>query len=78
MHFQSLFKWFLDFLMFVALSCCSRTLDMLDHCVMRTGHQVSLRTACAVVLACCQYRMPEPIRQADLLSREYVRSLTTQ
>lgn len=39
------------------------------------GHKVSLATATRLTLACCQHRIPEPIRQADLKSREYVRRL---
>jgi hypothetical protein len=37
------------------------------------GHEISLTTAVQVVLACCKYRIPEPLRQADLLSRQFVR-----
>eukprot|EP00922_Rhytidocystis_sp_ex-Travisia-forbesii_P006681 GHVS01009718.1.p1 GENE.GHVS01009718.1~~GHVS01009718.1.p1 ORF type:complete len:291 (+),score=34.89 GHVS01009718.1:140-1012(+) len=37
------------------------------------GHKVSLPTACAVVQACCIHRVPEPIRQADILSKQYLR-----
>ncbi|XP_078701632.1 endonuclease V-like [Branchiostoma floridae x Branchiostoma belcheri] len=37
------------------------------------GHRVTLDTAVKLVYACCQYRVPEPIRQADLRSREYIR-----
>lgn len=40
------------------------------------GHRVSLETAVNVVKACCQYKNPEPIRQADLGSREYLRTLS--
>lgn len=34
------------------------------------GHRVGLETAVAVVRALCRYRVPEPIRLADLHSRE--------
>jgi hypothetical protein len=37
------------------------------------GHKVSLATAVEVVRHCCRYRVPEPIRQADIRSREKVR-----
>ncbi|XP_078620923.1 endonuclease V-like [Branchiostoma floridae x Branchiostoma japonicum] len=37
------------------------------------GHRVTLDTAVKLVYACCQYRIPEPIRQADIRSREYIR-----
>ncbi|KAI7896959.1 endonuclease V [Mucor mucedo] len=38
------------------------------------GHRVSLQTSVKVVLATCpKYRIPEPIRAADLESRAYIR-----
>ncbi|KAI7858148.1 endonuclease V-domain-containing protein [Circinella umbellata] len=37
------------------------------------GHRVSLKTALKITLACCQFRIPEPIRRADLDSRAYIR-----
>ncbi|XP_027759920.1 endonuclease V isoform X2 [Empidonax traillii] len=37
------------------------------------GHRVSLDTAVRLVGSCCRYRIPEPIRQADIRSREYIR-----
>ncbi|XP_038021418.1 endonuclease V isoform X5 [Anas acuta] len=37
------------------------------------GHRVSLETAVRLVQSCCRYRIPEPIRQADIRSREYIR-----
>ncbi|XP_050175262.1 endonuclease V isoform X16 [Myiozetetes cayanensis] len=37
------------------------------------GHRVSLDTAVRLVGSCCRYRVPEPIRQADIRSREYIR-----
>jgi len=40
------------------------------------GHNVSLETAVAVVLRCCRYRNPEPLRLADLRSRAIVSSLS--
>ncbi|XP_058708531.1 endonuclease V isoform X2 [Poecile atricapillus] len=39
------------------------------------GHRVSLGTAVRLVRACCRFRVPEPIRQADIRSREYLRKL---
>lgn len=38
------------------------------------GHKVSLATAIRIVQNCCLYRIPEPVRQADLISRELVRN----
>ncbi|XP_042756301.1 uncharacterized protein LOC111893929 isoform X3 [Lactuca sativa] len=37
------------------------------------GHRVSLASAVEVVRRTCNYRVPEPIRQADIRSREYLR-----
>jgi deoxyinosine 3'endonuclease (endonuclease V) len=39
------------------------------------GHKVSLDTALEVVKKSCLYRIPEPIRQADLRSRDVVRNV---
>ncbi|KAK2141608.1 hypothetical protein LSH36_1069g00052 [Paralvinella palmiformis] len=39
------------------------------------GHKISMETAIWVVEKCINYRIPEPTRQADILSREYIRSL---
>ncbi|KAG7491660.1 hypothetical protein MATL_G00006420 [Megalops atlanticus] len=38
------------------------------------GHRISLDTAVRLTHACCRYRVPEPIRQADVRSREYLRT----
>lgn len=37
------------------------------------GHRVSLDTATELVRRCCKHRMPEPVRAADLGSREALR-----
>lgn len=37
------------------------------------GHMLSLDASVAIAQACSQYRVPEPIRQADLRSREVIR-----
>ena len=37
------------------------------------GHRVSLDTACEVVTKCSKFRVPEPVRLADILSREALR-----
>ncbi|XP_077217002.1 endonuclease V family protein isoform X3 [Tasmannia lanceolata] len=37
-----------------------------------TGHRISLDTCIKVVKMCCKYRVPEPIRQADIRSRSYL------
>lgn len=38
------------------------------------GHRLSLATATSLVLSCMRHKTPEPIRQADLRSRERIRS----
>lgn len=37
------------------------------------GHRVSLDTAIVVARACSMFRVPEPVRQADKLSRRIIR-----
>ncbi|KAG2492030.1 hypothetical protein HYH03_009759 [Edaphochlamys debaryana] len=37
------------------------------------GHRLSLATALELVRRCCLHRIPEPIRQADLRSRQWMR-----
>eukprot|EP01147_Barroeca_monosierra_P001968 gene1968-5052_t len=37
------------------------------------GHRVSLQTALSLVTECSNFRIPEPIRQADKRSREYLK-----
>ncbi|KAI9026620.1 endonuclease V [Phycomyces nitens] len=50
------------------------TKDSTNPIFVSQGHRVSLDTAVRVVLATCQYRVPEPIRQADKLSRLYIQT----
>ncbi|CAM8882668.1 unnamed protein product [Rhodiola kirilowii] len=38
-----------------------------------TGHRISLASAIKVVKYSCKFRVPEPIRQADIKSRAYLR-----
>ncbi|KNE66627.1 hypothetical protein AMAG_11745 [Allomyces macrogynus ATCC 38327] len=42
------------------------------------GHKVSLASAVAIVLQSCRFRIPEPIRAADLKSRALIRQLQKQ
>ncbi|RIA95435.1 endonuclease V-domain-containing protein [Glomus cerebriforme] len=50
----------------------------LDHTTnpifVSVGHRISLETSIQIVLKCCRYRIPEPTRQADIRSREYIRN----
>ncbi|NXK96784.1 ENDOV Endonuclease, partial [Formicarius rufipectus] len=52
-----------------ALRSCSSSKPL----YVSVGHRVSLDTAVRLVQSCCRYRIPEPIRQADIRSREYIR-----
>ncbi|XP_076117569.1 endonuclease V-like [Mytilus galloprovincialis] len=38
-----------------------------------TGHKITLDSAVELVYKCCKQRVPEPTRQADIKSREYLR-----
>ncbi|KAF9909103.1 hypothetical protein EC991_009013 [Linnemannia zychae] len=42
------------------------------------GHRVTLETAVALVRACSRFRVPEPIRQADLKSRNEIKKWCEQ
>ena len=37
------------------------------------GHKMSLETAVRLTHSCCRFRIPEPVRQADIRSRDYIR-----
>lgn len=41
------------------------------------GHRLSLTTAIQITSSLCQYRIPEPVRIADLYGRELMRSAST-
>jgi len=43
--------------------------------IVSLGHRVSIDTALQLTKATCKFRIPEPIRQADLRSREHVRKV---
>jgi endonuclease V len=51
------------------------TADATDPVFVSVGHRVSLATAVRVAHAVSLYRVAEPVRQADLRSREAVRAL---
>ncbi|XP_029417210.1 endonuclease V isoform X4 [Nannospalax galili] len=48
-----------------------------DHCIkplyVSVGHRMSLEAAVRLTYRCCRFRAPEPVRQADIRSREYIR-----
>ncbi|XP_054987810.1 endonuclease V isoform X2 [Sorex araneus] len=37
------------------------------------GHRISLEAAVRLTLSCCRFKNPEPVRQADIRSREHLR-----
>ncbi|XP_039715872.1 endonuclease V isoform X2 [Pteropus medius] len=37
------------------------------------GHKMSLEAAVRLIRSCCRFRIPEPVRQADIRSRDYIR-----
>jgi deoxyribonuclease V len=48
-----------------------RTRARVKPMIISTGHRISLATSLHYVLACCKgYRLPEPTRQADKLSKD--------
>lgn len=50
-----------------------RSLDVRQPVYVAVGHKCSLYTACRIVEQCCKYRIPEPIRQADMKARAMAR-----
>ncbi|GLT59569.1 hypothetical protein SLA2020_323810 [Shorea laevis] len=42
------------------------------------GHRLSLDTAIMIVKMTCKYRVPEPVRQADIRSREHLQKCQTR
>mmetsp|Transcript_15391 Transcript_15391/g.19050 ORF Transcript_15391/g.19050 Transcript_15391/m.19050 type:complete len:267 (+) Transcript_15391:131-931(+) len=37
------------------------------------GHRISLESAIQITQRCCRFRVPEPVRQADTISRKWLR-----
>ncbi|KAK4559199.1 hypothetical protein RGQ29_008447 [Quercus rubra] len=71
---------------FITLSGCSgkiwgvamrSTKGSLKPIFISVGHRLSLVTAITIVKMTCKYRVPEPTRQADIRSREYLRKHQT-
>ncbi|XP_078427291.1 endonuclease V-like isoform X3 [Cetorhinus maximus] len=54
----------------MALKSCEKSTKPI---YVSVGHRISLDTALRLTHSCCKYRVPEPIRQADIKSREYIR-----
>jgi len=55
----------------MALKSCDSTKNPI---YISPGHKISMDTAVKIVAKCCNFRIPEPTRQADILSREYLRN----
>ncbi|RUS91445.1 hypothetical protein EGW08_000769 [Elysia chlorotica] len=61
------------------LGKCLRVHDGAPNPVyISVGHKVSLQSAVWIALECSMYRIPEPVRRADLDSREYLRQGKTE
>lgn len=56
----------------MALRSCSNTQNPV---YVSPGHLITMETAVRLVHKCCKNRVPEPIRMADIKSREYLRRL---
>ncbi|BFZ14536.1 hypothetical protein BsWGS_17575 [Bradybaena similaris] len=56
------------------LGRCVRTCDKAPNPVyISVGHQITLESAMQICLQCSKYRIPEPVRKADIDSREFLR-----
>ncbi|XP_052789262.1 endonuclease V-like isoform X2 [Mya arenaria] len=55
-----------------ALRSCDTTKNPI---YISQGHLVSMDTSVRLVQHCCRHRVPEPVRLADINSREYLRTL---
>ncbi|XP_010430782.2 PREDICTED: endonuclease V-like [Camelina sativa] len=54
------------------------TLSSLKPIYISVGHRISLDSAVEIVKMTCNYRVPEPIRQADMRSRAYLQKHQTE
>lgn len=53
---------------------CMRSTDSARNPIfVSIGHRISLPSAVRLAHLCCQHRIPEPVRLADLRSREFIR-----
>jgi deoxyinosine 3'endonuclease (endonuclease V) len=52
--------------------------DAANPVYVSVGHKISLQVCRELVLKCSSFRIPEPTRQADFISREFVRNLPAQ
>lgn len=57
------------------LGCALKTCDKSTKPIfLSVGHNISLEKAKRIITEASIYRIPEPTRQADILSREYIRN----
>ncbi|XP_030062466.1 endonuclease V isoform X2 [Microcaecilia unicolor] len=54
----------------MALKSCEKSTKPV---YVSVGHKMSLESAVRLIHCCCKYRVPEPIRQADIRSRAHIR-----
>jgi deoxyinosine 3'endonuclease (endonuclease V) len=47
--------------------------EVIDPIFVSAGHKLSLQSSVIITLAMCDYRVPEPVRQADIRTRAYLR-----
>lgn len=60
------------------IGCAIRqSLQIRQPVYVSIGHKISLATACSIVQQCCKHRIPEPIRQADMMARRIARCANT-
>ncbi len=50
--------------------------DGFNPVYVSVGHGVTLESGVSLVRTCCIHRVPEPVRQADLRSRERLRAMS--
>ncbi|CAG5132268.1 unnamed protein product [Candidula unifasciata] len=56
------------------LGRCVRTCDKAPNPIyISVGHNITLESATQICLRCSKYRIPEPVRKADIDSREFIR-----
>ncbi|XP_020577726.1 endonuclease V isoform X2 [Phalaenopsis equestris] len=51
------------------------TPDSLKPIYISPGHRISIDSSVRIVKLCCKFRVPEPIRQADIRSRLFLQNL---
>ncbi|KAH9509910.1 hypothetical protein Btru_044598 [Bulinus truncatus] len=61
------------------LGMCLRVHDKAPNPIyVSVGHMISLKSSVWLALECSKYRIPEPVRRADIDSREYIRQAKTE